>query len=199
MIRYYIADIRKLADPKIYPDLFEGLPRERQDKCLWYVRPKDRKRCLGAGRIIEKILSDFNVTSKLTYGENGKPECEDVCFNISHSGNFVIGVAALKENVREIGCDIEYMDNAPLEVADKYFFNSEKEYIQKSENPSLAFWKLWTLKESYMKMTGEGMSLPLDSFEVVCDDLSVYRQGVRQDCGLRHFVYEGHSIGICFI
>lgn len=56
---------------------------------------------------------------------------------------------------------------APLEVAEHYFYHSELAYIKAAKNKDKAFFTLWTLKESYMKMTGRGMSLPLDSFEVV--------------------------------
>ena len=67
----------------------------------------------------------------------------------------------------EVGCDIEKNANAPLEVAEHYFYHSELAYIKAAKNKDKAFFTLWTLKESYMKMTGRGMSLPLDSFEVV--------------------------------
>ena len=67
----------------------------------------------------------------------------------------------------EVGCDIEKNANAPLEVAEHYFYHSELAYIKAAKNKDKAFFTLWTLKESYMKMTGRGMSLPLDSFEVI--------------------------------
>ena len=67
----------------------------------------------------------------------------------------------------EVGCDIERNVNAPLEIAEHHFYSAEREYIEAASDPGKAFFTLWTLKESYMKMTGRGMSLPLDSFEVV--------------------------------
>ena len=65
----------------------------------------------------------------------------------------------------EVGCDIEKNANAPLEVAEHYFYHSELAYIKAAKNKDKAFFTLWTLKESYMKMTGRGMSLPLDSLK----------------------------------
>lgn len=67
----------------------------------------------------------------------------------------------------EVGCDIEKNADAPLEVADRFFYSKEAEYIKTEDDKNRAFFTLWTLKESYMKMTGRGMSLPLDSFEVL--------------------------------
>ena len=51
----------------------------------------------------------------------------------------------------EVGCDIEKNANAPLEVAEHYFYHSELAYIKAAKNKDKAFFTLWTLKESYMK------------------------------------------------
>ena len=67
----------------------------------------------------------------------------------------------------EVGCDIGKAVNAPLEVAEHYFNPGELEYIKSEKDKDKAFFTLWTLKESYMKMTGRGMSLLLDSFEII--------------------------------
>ena len=84
----------------------------------------------------------------------------------SHAGEYVVGVVS----DGEVGCDIERNVNAPLEIAEHYFHSTEREYIEAASDPGKAFFTLWTLKESYMKMTGRGMSLPLDSFEIIRKD-----------------------------
>ena len=126
--------------------------------------PDDRKRSLAAGLIIQKILNENGLSEdSLKYSENGKPLADNLFFNISHAGDYVVGVSS----DREVGCDIEKIVDAPLEVADRFFHLKEAEYIKSAEDKNKAFFTLWTLKESYMKMTGRGMDIPLDSFEVV--------------------------------
>ncbi len=194
MEKFYVTDIHTLTDPKADAFAMNHLPKCRQEKCLKFLNKEDRQRSLGAGNIINQILVDFNCKNAVTEGINGKPEADGIFFNISHSGDYVIGVAS----DTPIGCDIEKMEKAPIEIADKFFCNNEKEYILRHSNIDFAFWKMWTLKESYMKMTGEGMSLPLNKFFVEADfDISVYRNNIKQNCIFRHFVYDDHSISVC--
>ena len=69
---------------------------------------------------------------------------------------------------KEVGVDIEYIDpEIDLNIAKHYFYNSEYENIMNCENSSDEFFKYWVLKESYMKYTGLGMNLKLDSFEII--------------------------------
>lgn len=144
--------------------LLELVGTERRKKVIRYRMPDDRKRSLAAGLIIRKILNENGLSEdSLKYSENGKPLADNLFFNISHAGDYVVGVSS----DREVGCDIEKIVDAPLEVADRFFHLKEAEYIKSAEDKNRAFFTLWTLKESYMKMTGRGMSLPLDSFEVV--------------------------------
>ena len=144
--------------------LLEQVGPERRKKVIRYLQPDDRKRSLGAGIMIRKILNGNGLSeSSLKYSENGKPVADHLHFNISHAGDYVVGVVSDDE----VGCDIERNVNAPLEIAEHYFHSTEREYIEAASDPGKAFFTLWTLKESYMKMTGRGMSLPLDSFEVV--------------------------------
>ncbi len=194
MEKFYIRDIRTLSDPKEKPSVMEGLPFLRQEKSLRYLQAEDRKRSLAAGMIIEDILRDFGCSGTLKEGLNGKPEIDGIYFNVSHSGEYVIGVVS----DTPVGCDIEKMGKAPLEIADRYFYDSEKDYIMNHKDKDYAFWQMWTLKESYMKMTGEGMQLKLDRFRIVAgDDISVYREDIKQDCIFRHFTRDGYSISIC--
>lgn len=163
-MKLYRINIHNFEDPLQNKRLLELVGTERRKKVIRYRMPDDRKRSLAAGLIIRKILNENGLSEdSLKYSENGKPLADNLFFNISHAGDYVVGVSS----DREVGCDIEKIVDAPLEVTDRFFHLKEAEYIKSAEDKNRAFFTLWTLKESYMKMTGRGMSLPLDSFEVV--------------------------------
>ena len=163
-MKLYRIHIHNFDDPLQNKRLLELVGTERRKKVIRYRMPDDRKRSLAAGLIIQKILNENGLSEdSLKYSENGKPLADNLFFNISHAGDYVVGVSS----DREVGCDIEKIVDAPLEVADRFFHLKEAEYIKSAEDKNRAFFTLWTLKESYMKMTGRGMNLPLDSFEVV--------------------------------
>ena len=164
MQKLYRININHFEDPLKNEGLLDLVGIRRREKVIRYRMPDDRKRSLGAGIIIRKILDENGLTeSCLRYSDNEKPVVDGLFFNVSHAGDYVVGVLS----DCEVGCDIEKNANAPLEVAEHYFYHSELAYIKAAKNKDKAFFTLWTLKESYMKMTGRGMSLPLDSFEVV--------------------------------
>ncbi len=194
MERYYIACIDNLPDPKVRPSSILNLPLDRQEKCLRFKKSEGRKLSLGAGKIIERMLADGKIKAPLTQNENGKPQCEGLHFNISHSGKYVIGVSS----DAQVGCDIELREKAPLEVAKRFFHPSELLHMEQSPDPNIAFWTLWTLKESYMKMTGEGFKQPLGGFEIrISEGIKAYVHGKEQPCVFRSFSLDGYSVSIC--
>ena len=163
-MKLYRININYLDDPQQNKGLLESVGVKRREKILRYYKSEDRKRSLGAGIIIEQILKENGLSEDhLKYSENGKPVADNLFFNVSHAGDYVVGVSS----DCDVGCDIEKIIDAPIEIAEHYFNQSEIEYIKSESDKNKAFFTLWTLKESYMKMTGMGMSLPLDSFEII--------------------------------
>ncbi len=200
MVELYTALTTALPDPRDCPALLEYLGAERREKTLRFVRPEGRKLSLGAGMIEREILSRHGKDVRDIYlGKNGKPLIEDLCFNLSHTTGRV--VFALAD--REVGCDIERARPAPLDVAERFFCPGEQRYLDEfsaGEEQNRAFFRLWTMKESYMKMTGEGMSLPLDCFEIRLGDESeacVFRQGKREACFVRGYDMGEYQIAVC--
>ena len=64
---------------------------------------------------------------------------------------------------------------APIELAAHYFAPSEALLVAErtpSEQPSI-FYRLWTLKEAYLKATGQGLAAPLDSFAFTLDPVAI--------------------------
>ncbi len=200
MVELYTASTTALPDPRDCPALMEHLGAERREKTLRLLQPEDRKLSLGAGMLQREILSRHGKDVRDIYlGENGKPLIEDFCFNLSHTTGRV--VFALSD--REVGCDIEKVKTALLDVAERFFCPAERRYLDgfsTGEEQNRAFFRLWTMKESYMKMTGEGMSLPLDCFEIRLGDgaeVCVFRKGKREDCFVREYDMGEYQIAVC--
>ena len=94
MVNLYAADIKGLPDPLEVPESMDGLSEKRKEKIRRYMYPKDRKQSLGAGLLLNKVLSFHGVSAdNIEYGENGKPKVQGIYFNLSHSGDMVIMAA----------------------------------------------------------------------------------------------------------
>jgi 4'-phosphopantetheinyl transferase len=110
---------------------------------------------------------------QFSYGRYGKPELAEgfapiaISFNLSHSGELMLMAVT---RGREIGVDIELINQefATSDVAERFF--SRREILSLRTQPQQlqteAFFNCWTRKEAYIKARGEGLSLPLDQFDV---------------------------------
>ena len=111
---------------------------------------------------------------------NGKPSIDpnvgphQVQFNLSHTRGLV-AVALASRGV--IGVDVEEIDEAKanLAIAEAYFARSEVEMLQKAPPSERArcFFRLWTLKEAYIKAIGKGLSAPLNSFAFTFEPIRI--------------------------
>lgn len=194
-MKLYRININDLDDPQQNKGLLESVGVERRKKILRYYMSEDRKRSLGAGIIIEQILKENGLSEDhLKYSENGKPVADNLFFNVSHAGDYVVGVSS----DCDVGCDIEKNIDAPIEIAEHYFNQSEIEYIKSESDKNKAFFTLWTLKESYMKMTGMGMSLPLDSFEIIKTEKGFILGRSQEKHGFfKTIEFDDHIFSIC--
>jgi len=142
----------------------------RKRRIRSYVRAEDKARCLVSGLLLRLICGVTN-DCQLTYTENEKPYLKNssVYFNISHSGDYVV----LATSHREIGVDIEKINTYSNKVAVRCFTQQEYEWML-HEGDNEAFFRLWTAKESVMKASGLGFSLPPESFSVLPMDASAH-------------------------
>jgi 4'-phosphopantetheinyl transferase len=149
------------------------LSLEKQKKIKRYVFRMDALRSLVADLlsrfVISKTLNIEKSYIQFEVNDYGKPFVKGVSelhFNVSHSGNWV--VCAI--DTQQIGVDIEKIDFIDVQLAKHFFSKKEQEdlhMIPYQEQQSY-FFDLWSLKESYIKMVGKGLSIPLDSFTIRC-------------------------------
>jgi|SRR5580700_2193488 4'-phosphopantetheinyl transferase len=107
------------------------------------------------------------------YSEYGRPRLAtgswagDLDFNVSHSGGHaLLGFA----RGRKVGLDIEKIrkDFGTGEIAERFFSEAERSALLDlpQEQKHEAFFRCWTRKEAFIKALGEGLSHPLDQFDV---------------------------------
>ena len=89
-----------------------------------------------------------------TYGNKGKPLLQvhpDIHFSLSHCHEAV--AVALSDH--PVGIDIETVGHYSPEVARHVMNDDEMRQIEASALPEVAFTRLWTMKESLYKLTGD--------------------------------------------
>ena len=99
-----------------------------------------------------------------------------------------------------VGCDIEKIKEAPLKVAKRYFCEKEVSFLEKMPEAARGkeFFRLWTIKESYVKMLKKGLAMGLDSFEVSFDEsISIKKNDEKVACHIKEYNLEGYKISVC--
>ena len=192
MIKLAYCNIENLDLKKAY----RLVSKNRQEKIDFYRFDKDKKLSCGAYLLLKKLLSEKNIENPLfkteEYGKAYISNHENIHFNLSHSEKMVL--CAISD--MEVGVDVEHIDpEIDLNIAKQFFFNEEYCSIMKSDNPSDEFFKYWVLKESYMKYTGLGMNLKLDSFEIVIED-SIRLKNGDENLKFNLFNVADYKIGI---
>lgn len=133
-----------------------------------------QRKLMGEMLAFKGLLNCFHLNPEqiiFEYGPKGKPSLKngkDKYFNITHSGDWVVcGVSDT-----EIGVDIELLKSARMNVADRFFTTTEVDKLNSltEKERDDYFYLLWTVKESYLKYLGTGLTKPLNSFDVTCND-----------------------------
>ncbi len=151
----------------------------------------DRETFIAAHALARAMLSEAaglpTAAWRYVYGPFGKPEIAPCCgdhglhFNISHTRG--MAACAVARDL-ELGLDVEATDR-PTEIdgAMHYFAPEEAGIVQASpeERRRAQFFRLWTLKEAFIKATGEGLTRPLDSFAFSLDVLRIAFYPERAD------------------
>lgn len=202
----YVAEINALKAEDIFLSMQEKIPKERCRSIEKCRRMEDKYRSLGAGLLLEYGLNHMGISllpeKELEYGvletrENGKPYLkgrEDICFNLSHSGDFV---AAVFDRI-PVGIDIEESKKDGRRVAKRFFRQEEQQYLEEERWQSCReqkFTELWTRKESFIKAVGGGMKIPLDSFSVLGD--KVILEAGEEFFFRTYSMPEGYCLSVC--
>lgn len=183
MITIYLADTEMLVSREAGEKYFALLDEERREKVRRCRRTEDRKRSLLAGCLIqtgvkEAVYGESGLRTDAAplslvyrYGKNGKPYLQNfpgIFFSLSHSGSYVL--CAMSDE--DVGADIQEHRGGKERVAERFFSEKDKKMLDSSLNNGLAreemFYRIWTVKEAYVKLTGQGLCQGMDTVEISC-------------------------------
>jgi 4'-phosphopantetheinyl transferase len=164
-------------DPSSIAHLQHTLSADEVQRAARFHFPRDRRRFTVARGVLRDILGRYLGVPpsdiEFRYSAYGKPALADgfdtaaVQFNISHSHEMAL-FAVTRD--REIGVDIEYLGREVRgeDIAERFFSVHERTVLRAlpAVAKHQAFFNCWTRKEAYIKAHGEGLSLPLDQFDV---------------------------------
>src|SRR5690606_17840232 len=99
--------------------------------------------------LIWKGLTQFSYENdcltKIQFNSYGKPFIDqNIFFNLSHSGNYVVCAFFMQE----IGIDIEEIKEIEIDDFNKIFTEGERKCLKNSNNRTNDFFRYWTMKES---------------------------------------------------
>lgn len=153
-----------------------------------------------AHKMLFSLLNEFYGVcadeSMIIRGEHGKPYIkgyEDIFFNISHCDRAI----AVAFGECQLGIDVECIDRpATQSLAKRICSRDEYECLINSNDFITDFYKIWTLKESYIKAIGRGLSFSLK-------DVNFSIVGEKITCNQKNYLFSQHLfkdfvISVCY-
>lgn len=180
MVTFFYADISSLKEDEILRKYKDKVDKERLEKVLRTGTKKDQVRSLAAGYLLQLGMKermgkeaqaaeeDFQVIPlTYTFSENGKPylaKDSGLYFSLSHSGDF--SACAIAD--QEIGMDIQAYRTIQERLPMRFFTEVEctrlEEVKEDRDKYEALFFNIWSAKESYLKFTGKGLQLGMNTF-----------------------------------
>ena len=177
MNKIYFLKINELKKSFSYEEMYNMVSPYRKRKVDKLMFEKDKWLSLGTEYLLMKGLDELNIDySKIEIGfiENNKPILKNcpkkLYFNLSHSDEMAMCVIS----DCEVGCDIQKISEKEnlFEIAKRFFHPQEVEMIKNSkiEEKTDLFYRIWVLKESYIKATGKGLQTSLNEFRICLEE-----------------------------
>lgn len=206
-MKIYAVKILEIENDKL-EYLTSKISSEKRETINKFYNRKDKIRSLiGEILVRVKLAEDFGIGNedivfeKNDYGKLYIKGYSNLHFNISHSGDWVI--CGIDE--KDIGVDVEKIKNIEYEeIARNFFSEKESNYIlnKDKKNQLARFYEMWTLKESYVKCCGKGLSIPLKSFSILRggEDIKLIQDNMNLKCSFKIFEIDEHyKCAVCSI
>ena len=160
LVMVYIIDEVEKLDDDFLVNCQKLLSDERIAVCK-RIRPSLGKKASVVVYLLLRIAlyENYGIDEAIEFvhEEKGKPILKDyshIHFSLSHSHN----IAACAVSDCPVGIDVQQIGSISDKVAKRVLTDGEYEVFCKSQAPEDYFCKVWTVKESYLKQLGVGIT-----------------------------------------
>jgi len=175
-VHVWLTFPEEIREPTLLARCHALLNPEEATQQKRYHFERHRHQYLITRAVIRTLLSRYDPRRapadwRFVKNDYGRPQvvaeqnADDLRFNLSHTDGLI---ACALTRGREVGVDCEDILRGGdlVAIADRYFSPSEVSDLHKvtPERQDFRFFDYWTLKESYIKARGMGLSIPLDQF-----------------------------------
>ena len=203
MVSIYMSKINLNIEQNTIEKMLQIITDENRERFYKFRFKEDSLRTLYGEIIVRYVLTTQfaikNEEIKILRTSYGKPFIENVPlhYNISHSGEWVACAFAS----REVGIDIEMIKDVDMKIAERYFCEYEYDSLLSISDKDRInyFYKLWTLKESYLKWLGTGISTSLNSFGfMICDSQILFSDKERNIVPyFKQYPINNYKLSVC--
>ena len=161
--------------------LLDKASDQQKEKAFKFKNEIDQIRSLASSYLINSLSNE-----PLLFNDMGKPFFENgPCFNISHSGRYIVMAISNKE----VGVDIEENVNKDMSSLIRIFNEAEAKMIKEHAD----FYYLWCTKESLIKCIGSSVSKIKEIPSLPFNGVKTFK---GKDFYSQTFVYDKHIVSI---
>jgi 4'-phosphopantetheinyl transferase len=174
-VHLWVVEPERVDDVRLLAAYMALLSTEERARHQRFRFEKHQHQFLVSHALVRLTLSRYAPVApgdwRFSTNAYGRPEIAGegplrLRFNLSHTDGMAVCAVA---SDTEVGADVEHSMRRmgqTVELAESFFAPSEVADLHAlpAEHQRERFFDYWTLKESYIKARGAGLSLPLDQF-----------------------------------
>ena len=136
------------------------ISEQRREQALKFKHELGKRLCVLAYQLLKRGLAEvygIRENPVFEYNEHGKPMIvghPEIFFNLSHCKEAAICVVS----DQPVGVDVESVRSFNESLVRYTMNEAEVKEIESAEDQAVAFIRLWTMKESALKLIGTGIS-----------------------------------------
>ena len=194
MTRLYVASVAPLKEKTLFDAAYRAASEERKRKVDRFRFESDKCLSLGVELLLRYAMKQAGRPFSYFYDPLGKPHTENGFISLSHAD----GMVAVAVSDTEVGCDIERVRPVDIRLAKRFFAPAEADAIASAEDKDDLFFRYWTLKESFMKATGQGMRLSFSAFSFTLGDkITVTQTADERTFSFAEFFLSDYRLALC--